>query len=53
MGYLSKSKGSNILLSIIKTMIAKHKNIQFKFALSGQTSDKKMIAELMLLKKIC
>lgn len=51
MGYLSKSKGSNILLSIIKTMIAKYKNIQFKFALSGQKSDKKMIAELMLLKK--
>jgi glycosyltransferase involved in cell wall biosynthesis len=51
MGYLSKSKGSNILLSIIKTMIAKYKNIQFKFALNGQKSDKKMIAELMLLKK--
>ncbi len=50
MGYLSKSKGSDVLVSCIDTLIEKYSDIIFKIALSGQKNDKKILSELYDLK---
>jgi len=46
MGYLCKSKGSDVLVSCIDTLIQKYPNVVFKIALSGQKNDKQILSEL-------
>lgn len=50
MGYLSKTKGSDILISCADELITKYPNIIFKIALSGQENDKKILSSLYNLK---